>query len=156
KSIAKGNSSGSVRRTSVADSIKRARSDLYCLRAEKARSGQKWPLAEEYVDKAIEQYPQNLHAWYLKAHLENQQSAGQKALKALLRCQEIDSSFAPLYLLRGQVLLGMKRKNEAFTALSKAIDLDPENVQALMARAGLQTEVKKNDSAIADYSRVLK
>lgn len=151
-----------VKKTSVADmaiassdSVKRIKAEFFYRRAQKAITEKNFRNAEQYLDKSIELYPRYYDAWYAKAEMDDLFGAYGSALKSYQTCAGIDSSKPLLFYKMGLLLNRMKRKTEAFNSFNKAIELNPDYVQALMERAQTHSDWKKYDLAVEDYNRVV-
>ncbi|MBL7779216.1 MAG: tetratricopeptide repeat protein [Chitinophagales bacterium] len=151
-----------VKKTSVADmaiassdSVKRIKAEFFYRRAQKAITEKNFRNAEQYLDKSIELYPRYYDAWYAKAEMNDLFGAYGSALKEYQTCMSIDSSKPLLFYKMGLLLNRMKRKTEAFNNFNKAIELNPDYVQALMERAQTYSDWKKYDLAVEDYNRVV-
>lgn len=140
----------------VADSIKRIKAEFFLKRAKKAMSEKNWKNAEEYLQKSIELFPKYFDAWFALAEMDDLYGGSQqRALKEYMTCQTIDSSQLRVYISIGKLYEKMKRKSDAYGAYNKAIELQPNNISALMARAGILYDWKRYDAAIADYNTVV-
>ncbi|XP_073970355.1 tetratricopeptide repeat protein 1-like [Rhodnius prolixus] len=75
------------------------------------------------------------------------------ALRTCPLCYNKDR--AMLYANRGAAKLSINLTESAIDDCSKAIELDPDYVKALMRRAQLYEKTDKLDEALADYKRIL-
>ena len=140
----------------ASDSIKKIKAEFFLKRSQKAMAEKNIKNAEQYLLKSIELYPTYFDAWYALAEMENLFGSQPQALKEYKTCEKIDSTQPRLYISLGNLYDKMKRKTDAYNAYSKAIEIQANNIPALMARATILTDWKKYDASIDDYNQVLK
>lgn len=138
-----------------ADSVKRIKAEFFYRRYQKAMSDKNFRNAQGYLHKAIELSPKYFEAWYALAEMEAMFGSQQAALKSYIVCKDIDSTRPKLYLSMGNLQIKMKRKTDAFASYNRALELSPNDISALMARATILVDWKKYRDAIIDYDRVV-
>ncbi len=138
-----------------ADSVRHIKAEFFYKRAQKAMGEKNFRNAEQYLKKAVDLYPRHFEAWFAMAEMDDLFGSQGTALKEYKICESIDSTQPKLYYNMGNVYQKMKRKTDAYKAFDKAIELNPEFILALMARAAILTDWKNYDAAIYDYDRVV-
>lgn len=137
------------------DSVKKIKAEFFFKRSQKAMREKNFHNVEEYLKKSIELYPKYFDAWFALAEMDDFFGSQQQALKEYATCISIDSTKPQLYLNLGNLYTKMKRKSDAYNSFNRAIDLDPKNITALMARAAILYDWRKYNEAIADYDHVV-
>lgn len=77
------------------------------------------------------------------------------AIADLTRAIELKDDFAPAYLLRAEILLGMRQGTEALADVEKAIALMPEEEHAYLLRGRIYELLGDREKAGTDYREVL-
>lgn len=77
------------------------------------------------------------------------------AIADLTRAVELKADFAPAYLLRAEILLGMQQGAEALADVEKTIEQVPEEESAYLLRGRIYELLADREKAAADYRRVL-
>lgn len=139
----------------AADSVKHIKAEFFYKRAQKALSEKNFRNAEQYLKKAVDLYPRHFEAWFALAEMDDLFGSQGQALKEYKICESIDSTQSKLYYNMGNIYQKMKRKTDAYKAFDRAIELNPEFVLALMARANILSDWKNYDAALYDYDKVI-
>ncbi|MBP6574922.1 MAG: tetratricopeptide repeat protein [Flavobacteriales bacterium] len=115
------------------------------------------PLAMEYYNSALEVQPRSVEALYNKAMFAQEHGSDSTALACYGTIKEIEPNYPLAYYNTGYILLEHKRLiPQARAEFNKAIEMLPDYTQAYFSR-GLTYELQNMlDSAIFDYSQVLR
>jgi tetratricopeptide (TPR) repeat protein len=127
--------------------------DLYLLRANIYRRRGDLKATALEADQAISKNPDDAHAYVVAANIYSVTNRDADAMKAFDRAIAIKPE-AYIYLNRG---LRRPRKDLAGrnADIDAALDLDPKNAEALVAKAQLQEEGNNFIGAIANYTDAL-
>lgn len=79
--------------------------------------------ARDGLNLLIEDYPADVSLLKMRANLEMEQHHPEVALLDVEEASRLDGKDAELYLMKGNILLELKKKKEALTAYEKAIEL---------------------------------
>lgn len=116
---------------------------------------QKDEAAMRAYERALEVDADNKRARYGLARALSIQGEINRATRMMEELTEADPSFAPAWMLKGEIALSRGNKNEAFEAFNKAVELTPNDVNAYVARAraylisGSLDEVKQDIEKIS-------
>ncbi|KAK0050301.1 stress-induced-phosphoprotein 1 [Biomphalaria pfeifferi] len=91
----------------------------------------KYPLAVQHYTEAIKRNPEDAKLYSNRAACYTKLMEFPMALKDSEECIRLDPKFIKGYLRKGAVLLAMKEPTKATFAYQKALDLDPNNAEAL-------------------------
>jgi len=120
-------------------------------------------------DQAIALEPGYFEAWDAKADALNRDGRFSEALEASTRSQEINASYAPGWINRGQILYNigyyyedqmndLTKANEYYNlqvlTFEKAVTLEPENADAWFNKGYALAGLKQYDEAIAAFDKV--
>lgn len=137
------------------DSVKKIKAEFFLKRSQRALREKNFHNAEEYLKKSIELYPKYFDAWFALAEMDDFYGSQQQALKEYATCFSIDSTKPQLYINLGNLYTKMKRKSDAYNAFNRVINLDKNNIAALMSRAAILYDWHKYNEAISDYDHVV-
>ncbi|MBK7149368.1 MAG: tetratricopeptide repeat protein [Bacteroidetes bacterium] len=140
----------------ASDSVKRIKAVFFYKRAQKAMSEKNFRNAEQYLEKSVELSPNYYDAWFAMAEMNALFGSTSNALKQYQKCQNIDSGQSKLHYRMGELYLKIKRKGDALSSFTKAIQLNPTEISAYMERAAIERDYKQFDKSIADYDQVVK
>ena len=120
------------------------------------REQQKYKLALDDYNKAIELNPNHAGAYYNRGLLYSDQKKYDLALSDYDKAIEINHNYAEAYVNRG-VLYRLQEKYElALADYDKAIELNRNDAVAYYNRGNLYKNLQKYDSALADYNQAIK
>ena len=131
--------------------------DHYLLGVLLTRKG-RYREAVDHLRHATQFDAENFSAWFVRgnAHLALEQN--EFAALCFASCTALRPDFAPAWLNRGLACARM-RTHEAYKAAradyDKAIELDPELVEAYVLRAGTRFQLGDRKGAAEDYTRAL-
>ncbi|CAG8489732.1 550_t:CDS:2 [Funneliformis caledonium] len=89
------------------------------------------------------------------AFIYRKQEDHQKALEILDKLLTINRKDSLILCYYGEILLSLKKYNEAISYFTKANKIDPENVHNLIKRAITYLILEKYDDALIDINRIL-
>ncbi len=119
------------------------------------RDQQKYKLALDDYNKAIELNPNHAGAYYNRGLLYSDQKKYDLALSDYDKAIEINPNYAEAYVNRG-VLYRLQEKYElALADYDKAIELNPNDAVAYYNRGNLYKNLQKYDLALSDYSKAI-
>ncbi|MBD2290365.1 tetratricopeptide repeat protein [Microcystis wesenbergii FACHB-1317] len=119
------------------------------------RDQQKYKLALDDYNKAIELNPNHAGAYYNRALLYSDQKKYDLALSDYDKAIEINPNYAEAYVNRG-VLYRLQEKYElALADYDKAIELNRNDAVAYYNRGNLYKNLQKYDLALSDYSKAI-
>lgn len=120
------------------------------------RAAQKrWKDAENYYNEALAHDPNSLEAVGGLTALNLDQGKSEQALQFIQSEITKNSGNAALYLFQGEALLRIKRFPEAQEALLHCIQLDSQNLAALVRLAQVQASLDEPSQAISSYQRAI-
>lgn len=93
-----------------------------------------------YLEKVTSEGSKDPFAWYALANEYASQNRPEDALRTFEKLREMDPSYVPQYLICGQMLVSMKRSDEARAWLAQGLEA--------AKKAG-------NDHALSEISNVL-
>ncbi len=99
-----------------------------------AERGQDLPRALELINKALKTEPNASHIVDSLAWAHYKSGNYQEAWKAIQRCIELGANDPTIWEHYGDIALALGKKTEASKAYKDALDLDPENPDALRAK----------------------
>ena len=91
-------------------------------------------LAIPDIDKVLEDQPQNARAYFIKADCLEQEAKMPEAIDYYSKAIQYDGTDPLFYERRGMVYGRTRQNTEAISDLDKAVDMDPENGEALYYR----------------------
>ncbi len=119
------------------------------------RDQQKYKLALDDYNKAIELNPNHAGAYYNRALLYSDQKKYDLALSDYDKAIEINPNYAEAYVNRG-VLYRLQEKYElALADYDKAIELNRNDAVAYYNRGNLYKNLQKYELALSDYSKAI-
>lgn len=96
----------------------------------------KYTAARDGLNLLIEDYPGDVSLWKMRANLEMEQQHPEVALLDVEEAIRLDSRDAESHLMKGDILLELKKKKEALAAYEQAIELG-------IPRAELMEKIKQ-------------
>jgi tetratricopeptide (TPR) repeat protein len=78
-----------------------------------------------------------------------------QALRLIREQLDNNPQNAVLYLLQGKALLQNKQPEEAEHSIERAVEIDGQNVSAIVQLAGVESSLGKFDKSIANYQRAI-
>jgi tetratricopeptide (TPR) repeat protein len=111
--------------------------------------------AENYFHQALSRDPNAIDAVKGIVGIDLVRNRPADALQFLKQQIDRNPSSAALYLVQAQIQLEQKQLQPAQVSLSKAAELDHNNVGALVLLAQTQYSLGKTDSAISDYQKAI-
>ncbi len=111
--------------------------------------------AEPYLWRAVQREPENLEAWQwlIQALMETEQYT--VADQALTVATQIDPDNMEMILDRARVRWAMRHEEEAVGFLNQCKALAPDDQQVLAEMSGLFLEMKRYDSTLDIYERMM-
>lgn len=130
--------------------------DIYFHLAEAYTESGNFDKAAESFTKLISLKPNDTALYYKRAFIYLRQKKNDLALNDLAKVIEIDPMKEGANGIRGEILLDNKNYDEAIIAFTKEIGLR-NNKQAYyyLQRGKVYRSLKKNDEALADFSKVI-
>jgi tetratricopeptide (TPR) repeat protein len=151
-----GDLDGAIEDCSDAIQINGRKAEVWHERADlKRKKGNPAGAVKDY-SKAVELEPDNLEHYYGRALSSIDNSSYDPAIQDLHKVLEFDPKHFPATYFLGVAAGARKDRAGAVDWYSKALALQPDNVQALVQRAALEIELGRLDAAIADSGRALK
>ena len=115
------------------------------------------PIALEYYNNVLRVDPNNTNANYAKAKLLQDLGKIDEALKIYENILATDKTCEHCYYNMGAIYLEIKKEpKKALEQFTKAIELNPNYVEAYFARGYTYSKLKDKESAKADYNMCLK
>lgn len=115
------------------------------------------PIALDYYQNVLRISPENQNAKYARAKLLQDLGKIDEAVKEYETILATNKTCANCYYNLGAIYLEIKKEpKKALEQFTKAIELDPNYVEAYFARAYTYTKLKDKESAKADYNMCLK
>ena len=115
--------------------------------------------AYTYANKAIASDATNPDGYILRSMIELRQGKGKNyktAENTLDQALVLNQNYAPTLLAKARLLIAQKKYKDALPLVTKAIDSEPNNADALMLRGWLNKYQLKNDAAArTDFEKVL-
>lgn len=139
-----------------ADTVQRIKAEFFLQRAKTGIFTKNYKNAEQYLEKAIELYPEYYDAWLTRAELFSTTGDENSAIAAYKKTIELDSTKPNLYYGLAMIYTKAKKKPDALKLLDKAIRMNPKYVEALTARAAIYKEEKRYLEAIVEYNKAIK
>lgn len=116
----------------------------------------------EYADmemwrynKAIEQDPNNPHAYNDRAAVWKKRKEFDKAIADYTKAIERDPNNPYAYNIRGNTFIAKKELDKALVDYNKAIELDPQFAPAYNGRGVILREKGEFEKALADYEKAV-
>ncbi len=143
-----------------ADEIKRPDSYNYTRGVEAANNNNDVE-AIEYLNKEIQEYPDNGYAYLWRAFVEGRNGRLGDALTtlntAVKKIPSDDKEYkASAYSTRAAVFLSLQDTAQAYKDLAAAIDVTPQDAKLYKTRAQVLYEQKKYDMADRDYRKMIR
>lgn len=138
------------------DSVQKIKAEFFLQRARTGIFTKNYKNAEQYLEKAIELYPDYYDAWLTRAEMFATTGDDNNAIAAYNKTIELDSTKPNLYYGIAMIYIKGNKKADALKLLDKAIHMNPKYVEALMARAAIYKEEKRYLEGIVEYNRVVK
>jgi tetratricopeptide (TPR) repeat protein len=110
--------------------------------------------AEDYK-VFVRHYDANAEAWYNLGISQGETNDLEGALTSYTKALELDSSYYPAYINRGNVYLALKEFNNAIADYNSALEFGDIPL-AYQGRGKAHHGLKEYDKAIDDYKKVLK
>ena len=113
--------------------------------------------AERYIDRELEKKPQDAILLYNKGVILNYKNQYKKAIKAFnraLRTMQVEAIRPDVYLARGIAHRSIDNYETAIQDLSIALDLAPDNINALYHRGYAYYKTGDFGKAIKDFEKV--
>ena len=115
--------------------------------------------AYNYINKAIASDATNPDGYVLKSMIELRQGKGgnyKTALATLDQALALNQDYVPALLTKARMMIAQKKYKEALPFVTKAVNAESENADALMLRGWLnKNHLKNNAAAKADFEKVL-
>ena len=112
--------------------------------------------AEKMYRQGLARDPHSLEAIEGLVDLDLLQKKSTQALGFIREQLNSNPQNAALYLLQGKALLQNKQPEEAEHSMERAVEMNGQNVSALVQLAGLESSLGKVDQSIANYQRALR
>jgi tetratricopeptide (TPR) repeat protein len=112
--------------------------------------------AEKWYSKAVELAPENLEYINKWAGTKIQLEKNEEAIAILVRLLSKNPKLVDAFVNKGFALLKLNRQGDAMACYSQALQLDCDNQQALLNRAGLLHLMGKDKEAKKDLKHLLK
>lgn len=119
--------------------------------------------AIKHYSEAIKRNPDDPKLYSNRAACYTKLAAFDLGLKDCEMCIKLDDKFIKGYIRKGKILQGMQQRSKAATAYQKALEIDPNNAEALegyracsMAFHSNPQEVWKNAMADPEVQQILK
>lgn len=120
-------------------------------------AGRKNPIAIEYYNNVLQLEPDHKNTLYAKAKLYQDLNKINEALEQYEAIVKTDNTCYNCYYNMGAISLEIKKDpKEALKAFTKAIEINPNYVEAYFARGYTYSKLKDKESAKADYTMCLK
>ncbi|MFN9318352.1 MAG: tetratricopeptide repeat protein, partial [Microcystis sp.] len=117
---------------------------------------QKYKLALDDYNKAIELNPNYALAYYNRGNLYRRQQKYKLALDDYNQAIKINSDFAGAYYNRGNLYKDLQKYDLALSDYSKAIDINPNFAEAYNNRGNLYKNLQKYELALSDYNQAIR
>ncbi|MDR4517576.1 MAG: GNAT family N-acetyltransferase [Nitrosomonas sp.] len=117
--------------------------------------GRKFPLANDYFEKAIAANPERADFYSNYGNALWEQGCFKDAIRYCQQSLEYDSSNAGTYNILGSILLSQNRLSEAADSFRKALAIQPRYPQALNNLGNTLQKMKKTEDAIVCYRNAL-
>ena len=88
---------------------------------------ERWPVAEQWLQRAVEVAPDDAHAWFNLAYVRDKGGMDDAAIAAFKRATELDSNNDRAWYGLGMLLARHGRHADAAAALTEAGKLQPMN-----------------------------
>lgn len=120
-------------------------------------AARKNPLALEYYDNTLRINPSNNEAKYARAKFLQDVGKVDDAIKEYTTIITVNKTCENCYYNLGAIYLEIKKDNKkALENFTKAIEINPNYLEAYFARGYTYTKLKDKESAKADYNMCLK
>lgn len=106
-------------------------------------------------DKAIENDPNSLDAWFSKAIALKNLGKYEEALDAINKVIELNMEQATAWHLKGYILTNLKRYKDAIVAYDKTIEISPQDEIAWSNKGFALKELKKYEEALVSYNKAI-
>lgn len=116
----------------------------------------RWKDAENYYREALGRAPDSIDAIEGQVDLDLRRGRQPEALQFIAAQINRRPSDAGLYLIQGSALLRAKQLDEAEKALSRARDLDPQNLPALVLLGQVQSALGRPRDAISSFEQAVR
>ena len=113
-------------------------------------------LSLEEINKKILEQPNNHHLYFKRASLHFEEKEMEAALADVDRALKLDSAVADYYLLKSNIYFITNQTRLAKESLEKCLELNPENVEALLKLAEIFLYVKKHEESVGLIDKALK
>jgi tetratricopeptide (TPR) repeat protein len=104
-------------------------------------------LAIADIDKVLEEQPENGRAWYIKGDCQEQLGNTNGALESYSKAIEYEATEPLFYIRRGLIFSKMQKDAPALEDLNRAVELKPNNGNALYYRAIVKYRSKQSPCA---------
>ncbi|MCF8169440.1 MAG: tetratricopeptide repeat protein, partial [Rhodoferax sp.] len=111
--------------------------------------------AEVVLRDALSVFPKEPLLWYALATILIARNDSVIAMECLDFAVSVVDSYAPLWFARGIELVKADRRDDALTSYDRAIELDPNYLDALTNSCVLLQELQRPQAALERYSRIL-
>ena len=119
------------------------------------RDQQKYKLALDDYNKAIELNPNHANAYVNRGILYYNQQKYELALSDFSKAIDINPNDAEAYSNRGGVYYNQQKYELALSDINKAIEINPNYAVAYYNRGNLYKDLQKYDLALADYDKAI-
>ncbi|MBD2622179.1 tetratricopeptide repeat protein [Microcystis flos-aquae FACHB-1344] len=116
---------------------------------------QKYKLALDDYNKAIELNPNHAQAYNNRGTLYDEQQKYELALADYNQAIELNRNFAMAYYNRGGLYQDLGKYDLALSDYSKAIEINRSYAEAYYNRGNLYKDLQKYDLALSDYSKAI-
>lgn len=114
-----------------------------------------WEEAATAYEKALEKAPERLDLWLRTADIRARQGRPELVIKALEGAIATNKSDPKLYNRLSQAYAVNKQPKKALDAINKALELAPDNINYLQAKAALANWARDPRQAIDAYKKAL-
>jgi len=112
--------------------------------------------AEKYFRNAIKNDPNFIHAYINLANNLKRRNKTEEINEILAKAQTLPAVTSETYVRFGRIFFDLQKYPQAIKAFDRAVEMDPQNIDALGRRSLALGAVGKIDEAIRDIYMVLK